>query len=69
MLSSHLYHRVALFGGVYADNFTIWTDTEITEALNDDISSRMVNNIWGQTQVYVQFTNLEDGRVACHPVS
>ena len=60
---------MALFGGVYAQNFTTWTLTDIDAALTADITSRMINNIWGQWQVYVQFTNLEDGKVACHPVS
>ena len=68
-MGAHLLYRVALFGGVYAQNFTTWTVTNITAALTADITSRMVNNIWGQSQVYVQFTNLEDGRVACHAVS
>ena len=42
---------------------------DINAALTADIGSRMVNNIWGETQTYIQFTNLEDGMVACHPVS
>lgn len=60
---------MALFGGVYAENFTTWTLPDIDAALTADITSRMINNIWGQSQVYVQFTDLEDGRNARHAVS
>ncbi len=68
-MSTHVSYRVALFGGVYSENFTSWGLPDIDAALTADITSRMINNIWGQSQVYVQFTNLEDGRVACHAVS
>ena len=68
-MSAHVLYRVALFGGVYAENFTAWTLPKIDDALTLDITSRMINNIWGQSQVYVQFTNLEDGRVTCYAVS
>lgn len=55
---------MALYGGIYAENHTSWTDTELIETLNVDVTSRMINNIWGQGQVYVQFTDLEDGGVS-----
>ena len=29
--------------------------------MNVDVTSRMINNIWTQSQVYVQFTDLGDG--------
>lgn len=59
-----MLHRVALFGGVYAENFTTWSLPDIDSALTDDMLSRMINNIWGQTQTYIQFTDLKDGKLA-----
>lgn len=58
--------RAALYGGIYAQNHTQWTDTDLIDAMNVDVTSRMINNIWGQGQVYVQFTDLGDGGVYCH---
>ena len=31
--------------------------------MNADVTSRMINNIWAQSQVYVQFTDLGDGGI------
>ena len=61
--------RSALLGGTYAQNHTQWTDNELIEAMNVDVTSRMINNIWGQGQTYVQFTDLGDGGIPHQPFS
>lgn len=65
--STLIRYRSALFGGIYAQNHTQWTDSDLIEAMTVDVTSRMINNIWAQQKVYVQFTDLGDGETPYLP--
>lgn len=57
-----MYNRSAVYGGIYAKNHTEWSDAQLIEAMNVDVASRFINNIFAQKPVYVQFTDLGDGK-------